>query len=339
MTEDLPADRQAGGGPPADPAERSVHAAKTFPCDEALRARVRAFRDESVGEWTNGTIGAEVGYTNAVLSQYLSDDGNKYNGDTRKLERRLREWVRDRFLMLDSQVPTIGSEIAQQIERAIEDIRTAKRAGVIIGAPGIGKSRGLAWYCATHERAIPFSAITWECNLSSAVDCLFRAADVARLSRGLNAAKILVERMRGTSRPILIDDAHKLTRQALQFFYDFRDATGAPVVFLGTEKLIAKLADDGQRLRRTGLVFRLKVKDPTPLIKHHIRALAPDVGDEEKQLIELCREIAEAEGVFGSVQMELSLAARIKRGKPEWSWCECVRRAHKKLIRTRELSR
>lgn len=320
----------------SQPKEPEAH---TYPCDEELRARVRAFKDESAGEWNNSTIGAEVGYTNAVLSQYLSDDGNKYPGDTKKLERRLREWVRDRFLMLDSQIETVECEIAEQIENAIEDIRTAKRIGVIIGEPGIGKSRGLGWYCSTHERAILFSACTWERSLTSAAECLFRAADVAR-SKGsvLRSIKLLVEKMRGTSRPILVDDAHKLTRQALQLLYDFRDATGAPVVLLGDERLLAKLQDDAQRLRRTGLVFRLKVKDPVPLIKHHIRAIAPEVNGEERQLIALCTEIAQAEGVFGSVQMELSLAARIKRGKPDWSWCECVRRAHKKLIRTRELS-
>jgi len=313
----------------------------THPCDEELRARVRALRDDSHAEINNSTIAGEVGYTNAVLSQYLSEDGNKYPGDTRKLERRLREWLRDRILMLDSQIPTIDCEIAKQIGTAVEEIRTAKRIGVITGEPGIGKSRGLGWYCATHERAIAFTCCTWERNLSSAIECLCRAADVGRVRSGLAAMKLLVEKMRGTSRPILIDDAHKLTRQALQLFYDFRDATGAPVVLLGTDDLIRKLQDDAQRLRRTGLVFRLKVTDPVPLIRHHIRALAPDVDGEEKQLIALCRELVEAEGegVFGSVQMELSLAARIKKGKPDWNWCECVRRAHKKLIRTRELSR
>ncbi len=319
-----------------DSLENGPDKVKTFPCDEALRKRLREFR-EANPDWNNSRIAAEVGYTVAVISQYLNPAGNVYGGDTQALEKRIREFMRDRELLLDTGVPTIACEVSEQIARAVEEIRTAKRLGVIIGAPGIGKTRGIDLYCRDHELAIRFAACTWERNLMSAIDCLFRAAEVGRGKSGINAAKILAEKLRGSSRPILIDDAHKLTRPALQFFYDFRDATGSPIALFGDERLISKLQDDAQRLRRTGLVFRLKVKDPEALISHHITEIIPDLDGEAKELEKLGREIVAHEGIFGSLQMELSLAVRIKRGRPEWTWCECVRRAHKRLIRTFDL--
>lgn len=316
------------------PVEKSS-SEKTFPRDAALCARLLEYRDTN--NLSNVKLGSEIGYTNAVISQYLSKDGNKYPGDTKKLERKIAEFLRDKSLTLDSSVETIACEVADQIEMAIEEIRTAKRIGVVIGEPGVGKSRGIALYCQSHERAIQFSACTWERNLSSAMECLLKAADMTQAKSGLAAIKALVEKQRGSSRPIIVDDAHKLTRSALQFFYDFRDATGSPVVFFGDQRLIHKLKDDAQRLRRTGLVYHLKVKNPRPLIEHHISRLAPDANGETGELISLCEQIAAHDGVFGSVQMELSLAARLKKLKPEMSWCEAVRRAHRKLIRSFEL--
>ncbi len=310
--------------------ERTKAVRKSFPCDETLRAQLMDFRLQKP-EWNNPAIAAEVGYNSAVISEYLNLDGNKYSGRVDRVERRIREFLRDQTLMLDTAVETILCEVAGQVSNAIEEIRTAKRIGVITGPPGIGKSRGTNLYCASHERAILFTACTWERNLNSAIECLLKAADVTRGKN--NPAKTISEKLKGSSRPILVDDAHKLTCAALQFFYDLRDATGSPIALIGDSRLEPKLASDGQRLRRTGVVFKLKIKNPKPLIEHHIRQLIPDAGGEMKDLMKLCEQIVAHDGLFGSVQMELSLAVRLKKGNEEWSWCEAVRCAHQRLIR------
>lgn len=304
----------------------------TYPCNESLRAQLRALRDKDGSEWSNARIGSEVGYTPGVISQYLNERGNLWK-KVSELEVKIAAFLRDIELTLDSGVETIACDIADQIGDALEEIRTAKRAGVIIGAPGIGKSRGVDHYLQSHPQAIAFRVCAWERGQSDFAECLYTAADVGQHKRGLSGMKSLVEKLKGSGRPVLIDDAHKATRAALQLAFDFRDATGVPLVFLGDHRLIIKLKDDPQRLRRTGRLFTLKIKEPLPLIKHHIAALCPSVNGEEKELVALCKTIAENAGHFGSLQMELSLAARIKQGKSDWSWCECVKRAHKKLIR------
>lgn len=319
-------------GEPKPRVQRAVYTA-----DEVLRAELRAFRDNSNGQWNNTSIGSDIGYSGVVVGDYLGEYGNKYAGDTRGVERKVREFLRDQRLLLDTSVETIECEIAKQVANAIEDIRTAKLIGVIIGAPGIGKSRGIDLYCRTHERAIPFRAWTGEKSLSAAEECLFKAADVARSKRGVNEAKTLAGKLAGSSRPIIADDAHKLTCAALQLFYDLRDKTGSPIVLAGDERLIAKLKNDPQRLRRTGTVHRLKIKEPMPLIEHHIKQIIPDCNGELSALKALCKQIVEQPGHFGSVQMELCRAVRIKRAKADLSWCEAVRHAHRRLIRDYEL--
>ncbi|MDE2107059.1 MAG: AAA family ATPase [Patescibacteria group bacterium] len=301
-----------------------------------MRAEVLALRAN--GAESNSSIAAAIGYSDAVISQYLSPDGNLYGGNTRAVEKKLREWLRDRRLEMDTSVSTISCDVAEQVANAIEDIRTAKRIGVGIGAPGIGKSRGIQLYCADHELAISFNVWAGACNKSALEDLLFEAADVARSKSGINSARVLADKLRGTSRPVIVDDAHKLTCPALQLLYDLRDQTGIPIALFGDDRLIAKLQNDGQRLRRTGIVYRLKIKDSAPLVEHHIRQLIPDAGSEMSALKKLCAVVAEKTGHFGSVQMELALAVRLKKGNPDWSWCEAVRNAHRRLIRDYELN-
>lgn len=308
-----------------------------YPCNEKLRLQLRALRDLPEGEWNNSRIAREIGFSAAAVSEYLNEKGNRWKNVV-ELEKNVAAFLRNAELQLDSGVETVSCDIAEQIADAVEEIRTAKRAGVIIGAPGIGKSRGIDLLTTRNPLAVAFRVCAWQKSQSDFAECLFRAAEVGHTKRGMGGMNLLAEKLKGSARPFLVDDAHKLTRAALQLGYDFRDATGVPLVLLGDERLIPKLKDDPQRLRRTGLVFRLKLHEPLPLIKHHIAELCPDVDGEERELIALCRKVVENPGHFGCLQMELSLAARFKRARADWSWCECVRRAHKKLIRDYELN-
>lgn len=320
-----------------EPEERIAPAPRTkriVECDEKLRAELAAFIEAGGKQWSNSTIATQVGYTPAVISRYRGDqDGCLYEGDIAAVERRLREFLRDQRLQLDTSVETIDWEGAQKISRAIEDIRTAKRIGVIIAPPGFGKSRGIDLYCREHELAIPLHCWSGECNKSSVSSCLFAAADVGRPARGENEAQTLARLLKGSTRPVLLDDAHKLTCQALQLLYDLRDQTGLPIVLFGDERLIGKLKNDPQRLRRTGIVYRLKIENPVPLIDHHINSIIPHPGGQLPAIRKLCEKIAGQAGHFGSVQMELALAVRIKQGAPDWDWCKCIQAAHTKLIR------
>jgi DNA transposition AAA+ family ATPase len=309
---------------------------KTYPCDEKLRKEILDLRGSNA--WTNTSLAAQIGYTDAVVSQYLGVGGNRYSGNVKRVEKKFMEFLRDQRLSLDASVASIACDVSRQVEEAIEDIRTSKQIGAVLGEPGIGKSRGIHLYCANHELAIPLFVWYGERNASSTEECLFKSADVARVKRGGREAKMLAEKMAGSNRIIIVDDAHKLTCPALQLLYDFRDRTGLPIALFGDHRLIEKLRNDPQRLSRTGSVYTLKLKVTEDLIEHHIRQIIPDVNGELPALKKLCNTIAREAGHFRSVQMELARAVRLKKGCPDWSWCAAVRAAHTRLIRDYELA-
>lgn len=310
---------------------------KLYGCDHEFRAHFLAWRAENT-KWDDKRIASEIGRSPAMIYQYCHAAGCAYAGNVKGLEEKLAELMRDCHLELDTNISTIACDISAQIADAVEEIRTAKRIGVIIGEPGIGKTRGTHEYIRDHKLAILFGVNAWNKREADFASCLFKASDLEAPETGLRGMKELVNKMTGSGRSFLVDDAHKLTCAALQLAFDFRDASGSPIILLGDHRLVAKLKRDHQRLRRTGIVRYLKIQDATALINHHIDTFAPDCGSERKELAALCQQIVAGPGHFGSLQMELSVAARIKRGDAELSWCDCMRGAHARLIRDYELN-
>lgn len=325
--------------PPSDRADLPAAA----PGSPALRADLARFRKNS--GWSNAKIAAAIGYNQSVISQYLnldkegnpSPEGNIYTGDIPAIEKRLREFLRDQRLLLDTGIESIETDASRKITEYLEDIRTSRGFGVIIAEPGIGKSRALDRYCADHELAIIFTAWEGECSRACAEDLLVKAAEV---TRGKQHARDLIEKLRGSNRMIIVDDAHYLTGPALSLLCGFRERTGVSLALVGISRLVEKLAADPQRLSRVNFQRQIrfnKLKDVDALITHHVNALLGDLDGETAEVMRLCRVIVSHAGHFRSLHQELARAVRLHRGKPDWPWSECLRKAHRLLIRDYDL--
>lgn len=302
-----------------------------YPCDEDLRSQILELLES--GQITRADLRSDVGYSEGVWSTYLSEHGNLYEGAVSKVEKKLREWLRDRRNLLDTQVKTIECDVSKQLHQYLEDIRTGKSLGLIIGEAGWGKTRGKELYAKDHELAIVVDCWIGLRSPNDLMEAMFRLAAVARPKRGENRIQTLCREMRGSNRMFIFDDAHKLSRMSLQLITDFWDQTGNPCALIGLPKLKEKMADDSQRLRRVGYCEHLKAPELEPVIHHLINQIIPDVGDERADLVSLCKEVAKNEGVFGSVEKQLTRAKRIKAGAPDKSWTWCFRAAHKRLVR------
>lgn len=311
---------------------------RVFPCDEELRRRLTEFRDSSNGEFTNASIARKCGVNKSVVSQYLSPEGNLYPGDTQAQETLFREFLRDNWTFSDTGVTTIDTPITRQVEAAIEDARVARRLIVILAEPGVGKTRAISQYCLEHKRAISFEAWGGEYTKAQVVDLLWDTAAVAR-GTVANRVKVLVERLKDSGRTIIVDDAHKLSSHALQLLVELRDKTGVAVVLVGVAPLERKMYADPQRASRTQMVHRLTVTNARPLVEHHVEQLLGKLAEDEREdVIALGMKIAEADGHFRSLQLDLAFARRILKAKPDLSVCEAVKAAHRKMLRKSALN-
>lgn len=311
---------------------------KTFPCDEALRARLLEFRDGSNGKFTNASIARKCGINKAIVSQYLAPDGNLYPGDTQAQEALFREFLRDNRTFSDTGVTTVDTQTTGDIARAIEGAREFRRLVAIMAEPGVGKTRAISLYVSTHKRAISFSAWGGQRTQTQIAHLLWDTAAVAR-GTSTNRMDVLVDRLRDSGRTIIVDDAHKLSVNAIRLLSEVRDQAGIGVVLVGIKTLETKLYSDSQLASRTEQVHRLGVVNPKPLVAHHIDQILGDLAaDDRDALIALGVKIAEADGHFRSLQLDLSFARRILSAKPDLNVCEAVKAAHRKMLRKTTLN-
>jgi DNA transposition AAA+ family ATPase len=321
--------------PPSDRPDRPEPPA--FQCDEALRSQITTLRrphTEGGEALSNAVIARAVGYSDAVISQYIS---GQYPGDVPRLETALREWLRDRRVAAASGVKTIETDVTHLVARKLEEVRNAGELGLLIGPAGIGKSRSLSRYLQTHTLAICFRCRPYKRGLANLAREIAKAAGIDKRPKGEPLWDTIIKHTAGSGRLLVVDDAHELSPGGLQCCVDWHEETGNPVVLVGLDMLKRKLARDDRRARRVGEVCPVATRDPQPLIDHLISQLAPGLSD-RAGLLALARQVAAGPGCFGSLEKQLRFAARARSKKPDLAWPEAFRAAHQRLIRTYTLS-
>jgi DNA transposition AAA+ family ATPase len=104
--------------------------------------------------------------------------------------------------------------------------------------------------------------------------------EVRGMAAGTRRADWLVERLRGSNRLIVIDNAHRMTRSALAWIFDFSDpveagGTGCPVALVGNPELLEKIAAKDQQFSRVGVLRPLKLTGARALADAMLQRLCP----------------------------------------------------------------
>ena len=326
---------EPSSAPPLPPLPAEA-APKIVPADDELRARALALRDS--GGITNSKLASELGVNSSIVSQYLSPDGCTYPGDVAKFERKLEQWFRSHDLQSAWGIETIPTGVSRQFERAVEMTRRCRRMGTILGGSGLGKTRSAMLYADSNEFAILISAKRYAGDEESVRNALFKAAGIQgpRKHKGRRRAYMmrqLEQALRDTARPIIVDNAHRLSRPALQLLFDLHDETHSPVILMGVPDLEDKLRTDEQWASRIALRFdlqpaedlKLKVNDWHALVSHQVRQLIPAGADAQdlKRLEAHAEKIARQDGHFRRVEMRLGMALYLRQAPSakDATWC------------------
>lgn len=310
---------------------------KTYPCNSVLREKLRALRATSP-MYSNAQLGAKLGYSSAVLSQYLSDDGNKWKSVT-ALEVKAEDFLQALERRRASGVETVPGKVADDMLAAFEYIRKTNDFGVTIAESGEGKTRGIELIRKKHPLAILIETTEWACSKHDLMQALWTGFAVDGWDRQTPKFPYLVQKVRGSDRPILIDDAHKLSMPALSLAATFQEKTGCPLNGIGLPSLVGKLEKDPQLCSRTGIRWAIEAgtKDAT-LSAHMVRSIAKDVNGDLDDLLELCQQVAAHEGHNRAVHKQLKFAAELRHANDKLSWPAAFRKAHKHLLRGYELT-
>jgi DNA transposition AAA+ family ATPase len=309
-----------------------------YPCDVEIREQLMEMRklvavdDQPI--WSNQKLAQKIGCSTSVISQWLSPEGNYYSGNIKKWEKSALDFIRNEARRTSSGVTTQDCDVADQIRSAFEAIRKTNDVGMLLAEAGYGKTRGIELYQKDNPTSVLFAVKSWACDKASMESELFHAVGTSGYNKQTRRSAFLAKRLRGSDRLLIVDDAHKLTRPALQWLFDFHDETSVPLGLVGTFELEDKIADDAQRFSRVGLRFEIVPAQPRGLIEHIVRSHAPESSGAFVTLCELCEQVVAEHGHFRSANKQMKLAAELKSGsRKDITWPEAFKRAHTMLIR------
>ena len=222
-----------------------------------------------------------------------------------------------------SGVDTVRCSATRKIATAIEAIRRTNDVGVILAEAGLGKSRAVDHYCEQNPTSLLLQVRGW-CNDKHSIEAMVAGA-VGGYDGKRKRSVWLTEKLSGGGRTLIVDDAHKLTRPALQWLFDFHDETNCPLALVGIGDLEKKVKDDAQRFSRTGLLVRLEADESDEaLIGHLIASLAPQATT---------REVAGNQQPADSTK-ESGVSAETMASASTHRWfAQLIRRQHRQLLR------
>jgi len=291
---------------------------KTYPCDVAFREKlIGLITTEGI---SRGEMARRSNINPAIISQYLSDAGNLYSGDTAKYERRLRAWVERREIELLAGVATIKSAAATQLKSFAATVRRRRIMGRVIGEAGIGKTRGCAWLGEQDASCLVYF-VTKESGTTEAVrGALFRRFGIrgAKSYGHSNVEKYaeLIKRLRDADVTFVFDQAHRLSQGALHFLCEVWNDTRHGMLFVGTDRLLDVTTRDEQIASRMLYTRALVMTeaDARALIEHQVAALLPEINGELKAVTNLCFKLSEGRK-FRDVEMRLNDMADLAESK------------------------
>jgi len=203
----------------------------------------------------------------ARLSQYLS---GRYKGDVESLDTRAEVYLAREEQKLREPLTRLKFCETSAYRKMEETLDTAYIEGdiaVVVGSSGVGKTVGAEHYCLEHP-----DCVFIDCDPSFTVRVL-----VNEILHKLGtqpcgtihvAMEQIIQRLAGTGRMIVIDEAEHLSYRSLEIIRRIHDKTEIGLCLCGMQRLIENLRGGGQYQQlysRIGVFCDLRTLEPNDI--------------------------------------------------------------------------
>ncbi|HGG6757209.1 TPA: AAA family ATPase [Salmonella enterica subsp. enterica serovar Java] len=190
--------------------------------------------------YSQGQIARAIGRSVTAMSQYLQ---GKYNGDIADMEERIGHFLRrvrekQNALRIDERF--VSTPTASKGLEVLSYAHLESEICVLFGAAGLGKTMILREYARRDSNVIFIEADPG----FTARTLLEELCGSLRLSKNGNIHTLIdlcVEKLKGTGRLLIIDEAELLPYRALEVVRRLHDKAGIGVVMAGMPRLIVNL--------------------------------------------------------------------------------------------------
>ncbi len=282
---------------------------------------------------TQAQICRESGVSSGILSPWLQD---KYRGDSRAVEQRLRTWLdaRSRKAAVAGALPVappwLETPTAAKIGAVLAYAQMAGDVGCIYGGAGMGKTVTLRAYAENNPNVWVVEMHAATAAVASALEEIAEAIGLRGLpGRVARLHREICKKLRGSEGLLIIDEAQHLLTNSIEAIRALHDATGVGLVLCGNEQVYARLTGGSREATFAQLFSRLgKRLHLARIDKADVAALADHYGVTGKAEHALLLEIAAKPGALRGVVKVLRLGGMFAAGVGEKSiGCEHIRAA------------
>ena len=304
-----------------------------YPTDQKTREALIAYRTEF--DLTNKKLGALLGQTETFICKYLNDnlDRNPKNfaeesADILKALRKRRELADEIF----------DTNVTKEMHGRINFIRETCDLGLLYGPAGIGKTSGSLLYVERNPSCIyvPLNASTR--TAAQVEGAVFRSIENSQAKGNEPRRGFMINRLAGSQRVIIMDNAQRLNSDGLNWVFDFYDETDCPIVLIGNPEVLAKIKKVDQRSSRIGICPLSGLSLATKNIADVAERVAIQFSDIKtaKAIADLCAIVAQKDGHLRSVRKQVVLTQALRRLQPKQFADDprkAFRAAHNELVR------
>jgi len=204
-----------------------------------MKERIISYmRDNSLSQSATAKM---LGISESAMSQYLA--GKYPNPET--VERRIAEMLEKETLRQNvagvQDIPFAMTSISQHVIRTLEYARLKRNISVIHGDAGVGKTRTLQEWARGKTDIVLLTAAPALSNPKSFFKYLARELKTVRGGHIDDLYLELADRLTGSDKMIIIDEAQHLTLKTLENIRGIQETADVAIVLVGNETVYTKM--------------------------------------------------------------------------------------------------
>lgn len=208
--------------------------------EEAVQALIN-YREES-GK-TQTAIAAELGISSGAISAFLSGTYKTPHKIIPKVEALVE--VKEKRKVAPKEPEYVETSVAVTVTNAITYCHLQGKVVVVYGDAGVGKTMAIREYLKNNPAAIGITISPSYASITGANELIAEQLGIReRVARKIYAE--IINKLRGSGRVLIIDEAQHLTVRTLNHLRCISDESGVGIALVGNDEVYTKMKGSGR---------------------------------------------------------------------------------------------
>lgn len=240
---------------------------------------------------TQAGMAREIGISPTVLTQYLQGSYHERGGNVEKVNQKIEHWLyRTQERAEHWKEEILDLSITNRISKILKVAFASRENALIWGPAGLGKTLAVKRFAEREPNAVLVTARNSVRSVKGALILIYKGLSNKDIKG--SATQIydeIIALLKGRDKIIIVDQAHRLSNQALQELQAIYDETGVPFALIGTDTIHKRLKDPNSNTVLAEMISRITIHrhfDLTPE-KNDLNAVCSMYGVDDPAIVRI----------------------------------------------------